>query len=73
MNKFKEKEMKKKRPINNTWYDWLINYITEATRKTVGCIKNKIVNVFKTITPIDYNKNAVYGRGKKPSKTKNII
>ena len=53
--------------------DELINYITEAIRKTVGCIKNKIVNVFKTITPIDYNKKAVYGRGKKPSKTKNII
>ena len=27
MNGFEEKEMKKARPIENTWYDWLINYI----------------------------------------------
>ena len=27
MVKFKEKQMKKIRPIKNTWYDWLINYI----------------------------------------------
>ena len=70
MDKFEEKEMKKKRSINNTWYDLLINYITETIRKTVSCIKDKIVNVFKTITHIDYNKKAVYGRGKKPSKPK---
>ena len=30
------KKMKKKRPIKNTWYDWLINYISEPIRKTVG-------------------------------------
>ena len=70
MDKFEEKEMKKKRSINNTWYDQLINYITETIRKTVDCIKDKIVNVFKTIAHIDYNKKAVYGRGKKPSKPK---
>ena len=25
MDKFEEKEMKKIRPVKNTWYDWLIN------------------------------------------------
>ena len=28
------KKMKKKRPIKNTWYDWLVNYIPESIRKT---------------------------------------
>ena len=32
---FEQKEMKKKRPIKDTWYDWLINYILEPMRKTV--------------------------------------
>ena len=32
---FEQKEMKKERPINGTWYDWLINYILEPIRKTV--------------------------------------
>ena len=27
MDKFPQTEMKKIRPIKNTWYDWLINYI----------------------------------------------
>ena len=48
-----KKEMKKIRPIKNTWYDWLINYIPEPIRK-----------IFKTNTP----KQTVYGRGKKLSK-----
>ena len=29
MDKFEQKEMKKIRPIKNTWYDWLIDYIPE--------------------------------------------
>ena len=57
----KKKEMKKIRPIRNTWYDWLINYIPETIRKSVGSFKNKIVNPFKTNTP----EQTVYGRGKK--------
>ena len=36
MDKFKQKEMKKIRPVKNTWYDFLINYIPEPTRKSVG-------------------------------------
>ena len=27
MNKFEQKEIKKKKPVKDTWYNWLINYI----------------------------------------------
>ena len=33
MDKFEEKEMKKIRPIKNTWYNWLINYVPEPIKK----------------------------------------
>ena len=36
MNKFEQKEMTKKRPIKNTWYDCLVHYISNSIRKTVG-------------------------------------
>ena len=29
VGKLEQKEMKKKRPIKNTWYDWLIIYVPE--------------------------------------------
>ena len=35
VDKFEQKEMKKIRPIKNTWYDWLINYISESIRDIV--------------------------------------
>ena len=62
--------MKKIRPIKNTWYDWLINYIPKPIRKSVGASKDKIVSVFKTNTP----KKTMYWRGKKLRKpwTQNI-
>ena len=66
MDKYKQKEMRKIRPIKNTFYDWLIYYILDPIRKSVGGSKDKIVSVFKTNT----TKQAVYGRGKKPNKTK---
>ena len=66
MDKFKQKEMKKIRPLKNTWYNWLINYIPEPIRKGVGGFKDKIVSLFETNTP----KQNVYGRGKKLSKPK---
>ena len=50
MDRFEKKEMKKIRPIKNTWYDWLINYIPEPIRKSVGGFKDKIVSLFKTNT-----------------------
>ena len=40
--------MKKIRPIKSTWYDWLINYIPEPMRKSVGGYKYKVISLFKT-------------------------
>ena len=65
MDKFEEKEMKKIRPINNTWYDWLINYIPEPIRNSALGFKNKVISPFKTSTP----KQTVYGGGKKLNKS----
>ena len=56
MDRFEEEEMKKIRPIKNTWYDWLISCIPKPIRKSVS--------VFKTNTP----EKTVYGRGHKLSK-----
>ena len=56
--------MKEIKPIKNTCYDWLINYIPEPIRKSVGDFKDKIVSLFKTNTP----EQTVYGREKKVSK-----
>ena len=66
MDKFEQKEMKKIRPIKNTWYDCLIDYIPESIRRSVGGFKIKIVNIFKTNTP----KQTAYEGGKKLSKSK---
>ena len=46
MDKFEEKEMKKIRLIKSTWYDWLMNYISELIRENVGCFKTN--NLKKT-------------------------
>ena len=35
MGKIERKKIKKKRPIKNVWYEWLINYIPNPIRKTV--------------------------------------
>ena len=51
MDGFEKKEMKKIRPIKSTWYDWLISYIPEPNRKSLGGFKDKIVRIFKTNTP----------------------
>ena len=56
VDKFKQKEIKKIRPIKNTWYDWLINHIPEATRKSVGGFKDKIVILFKANIPKYFTK-----------------
>ena len=66
MDRFEKKETKKIRPIKNTWYGQLINYIPEPIRKSVGGFKDKIVSLFKTNT----SKQTVYGRGKKLWKPK---
>ena len=61
MVKFEQKEMKKIKPVKNTWYDWLINYTVEPTRKSIVGFKDNVISLFKTNTP----KQAMYGRGKK--------
>ena len=43
--------MKKIRPIKNTRYDCLIDYIPVPIRKSVGGFKDKIISLFKTNTP----------------------
>ena len=69
MDKIEEKEMKKMRPIKSTWYDLLINYITETLSKTAGGFKDEIVSLFDTNKP----KQNVYGRTKKLNKPKTQI
>ena len=66
MDKFEQKEMKKIRPIKKTWYDCLINYISDIIRKSVGGFKDQIISLFRTNTP----KQTLYKRGKKLSKPK---
>ena len=39
MDRFEGEEMKKTRPIKNTWYDWLINYTLNPIRKKCKCFK----------------------------------
>ena len=66
IDKFEQNEMKKKRPIKNTWYDWLFNYIREPIRKSVVAFKDKIICLFKTSTP----KQTKYVRGNTLGKAK---
>ena len=61
MDTFEQKKMKKERPIKNTWYHWLINYIPEAIRIIVGSFKDKVVSFFMTNTPKDYDKKPGMG------------
>ena len=64
MDRFEEEEMKKIRPIINTWCDCLINCIPKPIRKSAIVLKDKFISLFKTNTP----KQTVYGRGQKLSK-----
>ena len=66
MDKSEKKEMKRIRTIKNTWYNWLINYIPQSIRKSVGGFKDKVISLFRTNTP----EKTVYGRKKiKQTKT----
>ena len=47
-DKLEEKEMKIIRPITNTSYDWLINYIPETIRKSVGDFEYSVWEKKKT-------------------------
>ena len=61
MDKFEQKEMKKKSPFKNMWYNWLINYTPELIRKTVDGFKDKVISLFKTSTSKDFGKEAYMG------------
>ena len=65
MEKFDQKDMDKKRPIKNTWYDWLINCIPEAITKISGSFQDKVVSLFKTNAIKLMVKKNIYGRVKK--------
>ena len=75
MDKFEKKELTKKRTFTKNiwydWYNWLIKYIPEPLKKSVGRVKDQIMSLFKTK---DYSKpvKTVNGRGKKESE-ENII
>ena len=51
MGKFEQNEMKKKRSIEQIWYDCLINYIPGPIAKNVSGFKDKNVSLFKTNMP----------------------
>ena len=42
MDKSEQKGMKKIRPIQSAWYDWLLNYVPEPSRKSLGGFKDKL-------------------------------
>ena len=42
MDKFEQKEIKEIRPIKNSWYNWLINYIPEPITKIASDFKGKL-------------------------------
>ena len=52
---FGQKEMKKKRPTENTWYDKLIIF-SRPQKKLYAVFLKKVVSLFKTKTPDDYHK-----------------
>ena len=43
MGKFEQKEIKKRRSVKNTWYDWLNNYIPEPITKSAGGLKDNYI------------------------------
>ena len=55
MNKFEQKEMKKKVPIKNSWYHWSINFIPNPL-KTVNSFKNDFLIQFKPTASDNYHK-----------------
>ena len=66
MDNFEQKEMKKIRPVKNTWHDLFVIYLPEPVGKSVCGFKDKVIGLFMTNTL----KQTVYGRGKKLIKPK---
>ena len=74
MDKFEKTNKRGNISKKKTWYNWLINYIPQSTKKRESDAKDKIMNLFKTNTTKYYSKPAraknVYGGRKKPRKLK---
>ena len=66
MEKSNSKNNNIEKKYSNTWYDLLINYISESISKIVGGFKGKVASLLNTNT----TKQTPYGRGKKLSKPK---
>ena len=66
MDRFEEEEMKKIRPVKNTLYVWLVNYIPQTYKKK-NCFKNVLKLFYKSFRA-NAPKQTVYGRGHKLSK-----
>ena len=49
---------------------WLINNASSPIRKTADGFKHKVLSPFKTNTPEECSKQAVYRSGNRPSKLK---
>ena len=65
MDKFEQNEMTKKRPIESTFFHWLIiriHRIHKPIRKTISSFKDKDVSLFKARE--EHGKQTVYGKGK---------
>ena len=57
MNKFEQKEMRKKRSVTNTRYNWLINYVSNPSCRWLGkLVKVKVKSLFKTNALKEYGK-----------------
>ena len=50
MDKLEQKEMKKIRPIKNTYHDWLFSYIPQSKRKSVGGLKDNALYEGRELT-----------------------
>ena len=57
MDKFEQKEIKQKRSIKDTFYEWLINYIPKPKRKSAGSFKDKIEYYWMLYNIIEYESN----------------
>ena len=59
MDKFGKKELTERKTFTeNTWYDWhdwLINYIPEPIKKTLGGIKDEIIIFLKPTVIVNQN------------------
>ena len=39
MGKFEKEELKKRKVVKNSWFDWLINYVPNPTKMLLAILK----------------------------------